>query len=371
MVIYKKFINSIILTTIIITSGSYSIIEPLRYIEIIAPIILLIFLFLNRFIIQNDVIFQLLIFLFFFIFLRALIDLNFKSLFAFRFLSSIIIFLAFFLLSSCKKYFSLYPVTFFLLLILLFEIEVYKYFWEFSYLFSISLVTLLFFNNYIFVFFNLLILFFLGQRTIILVLAYLFFSKFFNLISNFKTSLILIITISIVLVILNYWNLSDRAFRAFINFEISSYFDTFLLFLQDAPNYSYNDFIFKYKRDTLLLARELDQDFSLLLRFKKWSHAIANSNFITFLFGLGPGYFGKAADSGWLRLFFEYGILIFIIISFLLNKLINMSNPIQKTILVVFIIFNIFVDIMFAPLLMGFTGFILGLTRNRNEIFYK
>ena len=98
---------------------------------------------------------------------------------------------------------------------------------------------------------------------------------------------------------------------------------------------------------------------------------MANSNIITFLFGLGPGYFGKGADSGWLRLFFEYGIFTFIIISFLLYKLINKSNQIQKTIFVIFIIFNIFVDVIFAPLLMGFTGFMLGLTKDRNEIFYK
>ena len=371
MIIHKKFINSIILLILIITSSNYSIIEPLRYIEIIAPIILLFFLIKNRFTVQNDIIFKLLIFLFFFIFLRTLIDLNYKSLFAFRFLSSIIIFLSFFLLSSHKKYFNLYPVTFFLLLVISYEIEVYRYFWEYSYLFTISLVTLLFFNNYIFIFFNTLILFSFGQRTIILALTYLFGKKFFNLISNFKSSFIIIILISLVFVIHNYLNLNDRSFSVFKNFDISNYADTFLLFLQDAPNYSYNDFLNENRIDTLLLSKELGQDFSLLLRFQKWSHAMANSNIITFLFGLGPGYFEKGADSGWLRLFFEYGILIFIIISFLLYKMINKSNQIQKTIFVIFIIFNIFVDIMFAPLLMGFTGFILGLAKNRNEIFYK
>jgi len=141
--------------------------------------------------------------------------------------------------------------------------------------------------------------------------------------------------------------------------------------LQDAPNYSYNEFVFENRRDTSLLSKELGLDFSLLLRLTKWSHAIANSNFITFLFGLGPGYFGKGADSGWLRLFFEYGVFTFIIISFLLYKLINKSNQIQKTIFVVFIIFNIFTDVIFAPFLMGFTGFMLGLAKDRNEIFYK
>ena len=370
MVVQKKFINSIILVTLIIASGTYSIIEPLRYIEIIAPIILLFFLILNRFIIQNDIIFKLLILLFFFIFLRTLIDLNSQSLFAFRFLSSIIIFLSFFLLSSQNRYFALYPVTFFLILVLLYEIEVYKYFWEYSYLFTISLVTLLSFNNYVFVFFNVLILFSLGQRLTIIALVYLFI-KFINLISNFKTFFSIIIVISLVFVTFNYLNLGNRSFRAFYNLDISGYVDAFLLFLQDAPNYSYNDFLNENRRDVLLLSKELGLDFSLLLRFQKWSHAMANSNIITFLFGLGPGYFGKGADSGWLRLFFEYGIFTFIIISFLLYKLINKSNQIQKTIFVIFIIFNIFVDVIFAPLLMGFTGFMLGLTKDRNEIFYK
>ena len=73
----------------------------------------------------------------------------------------------------------------------------------------------------------------------------------------------------------------------------------------------------------------------------------------------------------WVRLFFEYGFFIFIIVSFLLYKLIKISNSLQKTIFAVFIISSFFLDVMFSPLLMGFTGFILGLARNRNKIFKK
>ena len=113
MAAYKKLINSIFLLVVIIVTGVSNIIEPLRYIEIIAPTIIVLFLFLNHFKIQNDIVFKLLIFSLFFIFLRALVDLNFNSLFALRFLSSIIVFLAFFLLSSQHKYFTLYPVVFF------------------------------------------------------------------------------------------------------------------------------------------------------------------------------------------------------------------------------------------------------------------
>ena len=132
MVNYKKFINSIILLLFIVTSGIYAVIEPLRYIEIIAPVIILLFLIQNRFVIQNDIIFKLLVFSFFFIFLRTIIetiiDFNAVSLLGFRLISSIIVFLAFFILSSHQKYFTLYPVIFFLILSLLLKFEVYKYF---------------------------------------------------------------------------------------------------------------------------------------------------------------------------------------------------------------------------------------------------
>ena len=369
MAAYKKLINSIFLLVVIIVTGVSNIIEPLRYIEIIAPTIIVLFLFLNHFNIQNDIVFKLLIFSLFFIFLRALVDLNFNSLFALRFLSSIIVFLAFFLLSSQHKYFTLYPVVFFLILVFLFKIGLYRYFWEYTYLFSISLFTLLYFNNFIFSLFNVLIIFFLGQRTGVLIVVYLFITFFFT----FRLIQKLISIIILILLFFVFFDYLDLPYRlqVFTKLNILTYSDTFLLFLQDAPNYSYREFVNENREDIVLLARELELDASLLLRFAKWTHAIANSNSITFLFGIGPGYFGKGADSGWFRLFFEYGFLIFITISSLIYKLIKLSNSPQKTIFGIFIISNFFLDIMFSPLLVAFTGFILGLTKNRNEISYK
>ena len=124
---------------------------------------------------------------------------------------------------------------------------------------------------------------------------------------------------------------------------------------------------FKQKNQIRKYSLENDQDFSLNIRLRKWTHAISNSSLRTIFFGLGSGYFGLAADSGWIRLLFEYGLIITFIFIFLIFFIFKKSNSIQKLIVGIFVISNIFLDIMFAPMLMGFTGLMLGLTKNINK----
>ena len=65
-------------------------------------------------------------------------------------------------------------------------------------------------------------------------------------------------------------------------------------------------FQFVYEDRSLLSSQG---DLSFHLRLRKWLFAFKDMSVLEVLFGLGPGYFGGAADSSVLRLFFEGGAL--------------------------------------------------------------
>lgn len=67
---------------------------------------------------------------------------------------------------------------------------------------------------------------------------------------------------------------------------------------------------FVYEDRSLLSSRG---DLSFHLRLRKWIFAYQDMGYGELIFGLGPGYFGGAADSSLLRLFFEVGIIGLII----------------------------------------------------------
>lgn len=67
---------------------------------------------------------------------------------------------------------------------------------------------------------------------------------------------------------------------------------------------------FVYEDRSLLSSRG---DLSFHLRLRKWIFAYQDMGFGELIFGLGPGYFGGAADSSLFRLFFEVGIIGLII----------------------------------------------------------
>lgn len=72
----------------------------------------------------------------------------------------------------------------------------------------------------------------------------------------------------------------------------------------ESKDSDYYQFVYE---DRSLLSSQGDLSFHLRLR--KWIYALKDMSLLEIFFGLGPGYFGGAADSSVLRLFFEGGIL--------------------------------------------------------------
>lgn len=68
--------------------------------------------------------------------------------------------------------------------------------------------------------------------------------------------------------------------------------------------YSYEEFVYQQRE---LLGNSGDLSFHLRLR--KWIFASSQMDTFSFIWGLGPGFFGGAADSSYLRIFFETGIV--------------------------------------------------------------
>jgi hypothetical protein len=124
---------------------------------------------------------------------------------------------------------------------------------------------------------------------------------------------------------------------------------------------SYDEFVYG---DRLLLTDE--GDLSLHLRFKKWAYALSDmNNFIRIIFGNGPGYFGGAADSSILRVFFETGILGIILWFSLLIKLVKKR---YFPFIICVIINSLFIDTFYSSKITFLTVLIIMFYENRGRI---
>ncbi len=360
-----KYIYSAALLFFIIFTGSYSFIGSLRFIEFTLPLIILILLIFNRGIIpfgSNHKIF--LIFILSILFF-GLYQLNSNSLYAIRLINSLLTCGTMYYLACSQNLFYLYPKYFFIITVCLYSLGIYTYFWEYTYIFSLLLAPLVYSKNYFFALLNVAFLLLIGQRTSILNIGFIVYAIFLNgKLSYARFFGFLIIIISI---FLSFSYLDIRALNAFKEISFKDLYLAITSAIDIAGYYSYEEFVFGDGREVLTDGGDL----SLHLRFKKWGHAIASSDLYSLFFGLGSGYFGKAADSGWIRLFFEYGLLVFSIFISIIIKLIKLANPLQRLIIGIFIISNMFLDILYSPLLMGFTGIMLGLSRSLNKNVYR
>jgi hypothetical protein len=124
---------------------------------------------------------------------------------------------------------------------------------------------------------------------------------------------------------------------------------------------SYDEFVYG---DRLLLTDE--GDLSLHLRFKKWAYALSDmNNVIRIIFGNGPGYFGGAADSSILRVFFETGILGIILWFSLLIKLVKKR---YFPFIICVIINSLFIDTFYSSKITFLTVLIIMFYENRGRI---
>ena len=100
-------------------------------------------------------------------------------------------------------------------------------------------------------------------------------------------------------------------------------------------------------------------DLSAHLRIRKWASAYSDFDGAAFFFGLGPGYFGKGADSGIIRLVASYGSIVFIIFMFYLNALSGKLGQTGRGLLFFLMACNAFLDITFSVVIMSFFGILL------------
>ncbi len=356
-----RYVYTAFLTLFVIFSGSFAIIGNLRFIEAAVPIIGFVLIVMNRNVVPFGITSKLFLIFIFLILSLGLLQFNNNSLFAIRLANSLITCLVIFYVSSNKLYFNLYPRLLFCLTLFLYVLGIYGYFWEYTYIFSILFVPLVFLKKYIFAAFNVSSLLLIGQRTSILNIGYVLYRIFFTGKLNIVKIFSVFIIFFGILLIFTYFDL--RALNAYKEIDLGAIYHLLSSAIEVAGYYSYDEFVYGDRNEVFVEGG----DVSLQRRFRKWGHALAHSDFNSLFLGLGPGYFGKGADSGWIRLFFEFGLIVFTFFAFLVYKIYKNSNQIQKLVIGVFIISNVFLDILYSPLLMGFTGMLLGLSRGSNE----
>ena len=123
--------------------------------------------------------------------------------------------------------------------------------------------------------------------------------------------------------------------------------------ISQAHSKSYSEFVIEERK---LIGKSESGDLSLHLRLRKWLHAAADmqKNYLKIIYGVGPAYFGKAADSTFFRVFFETGIIGVALFSIWYAKLIGGIRKISSPISIYFLLSNVFLDVFYSPLLMAF-----------------
>ena len=116
-----------------------------------------------------------------------------------------------------------------------------------------------------------------------------------------------------------------------------------------------------------------DGDLSLQLRLRKWSYALTSQleNGHTFLVGLGAGFFGGAADSSWLRVYFETGLIGLLLWSLYFRQAFRLQSSVITYVTICFLLNGAFIDTLFSsrifPLYLLILGSYLG---SRHIIFH-
>jgi hypothetical protein len=122
--------------------------------------------------------------------------------------------------------------------------------------------------------------------------------------------------------------------------------------LSQAGSKSYREFVYQERE---LIGGPGSGDLSLHLRLRKWLHAASTmqKNNLKIIYGVGPAYFGKAADSAFLRIFFETGVIGLIMFFAWYVKFIGGIKNIASPTSLYFLVSNMFLDVFYSPLLMS------------------
>ena len=91
-------------------------------------------------------------------------------------------------------------------------------------------------------------------------------------------------------------------------------------------------------------------DLSLQLRFRKWSYALASQweSPHTFFVGLGTGFFGGAADSSLMRVYFETGVIGLLAWSLFFRHVFRFQSSVISYVTICFLLNGVFVDTLYS-----------------------
>jgi hypothetical protein len=137
-------------------------------------------------------------------------------------------------------------------------------------------------------------------------------------------------------------NRLSNTINEFDYLKISNVVDAGLSLAKMAP--SYESFVYE---DRSVLTEDGSRDLSFNLRVRKWAYAFVNMNELEYVIGLGPGYFGGAADSSIFRIFFETGVLGLLCWAMLLLRL-YVKFKTSRLLLASMIINGIFIDVFYS-----------------------
>jgi hypothetical protein len=206
-------------------------------------------------------------------------------------------------------------------------------------------------RNYLPAILSAYIVFISDQRSLFVALAISFLA--FSFTSNKRTRIGVLILILIVTPTFYYNASSHRVVKTFDSVVSINLADTIKIGIEGAKTKSYEEYVYG---DRGLIGDNKSGDLSLHLRLRKWLHAASTmgENKLKILSGLGPSYFGKAADSTFVRIFYEVGIIGLLVFVIWYLKLIGGVKNIFSPISMYFLMSNMFLDVFYSPLLLSF-----------------
>jgi len=191
---------------------------------------------------------------------------------------------------------------------------------------------------------------------------------FWNTGPHWRKPIFVIASVSLFSVLVDYAD--TRLFNTF--FEVFNYsnINAFFEFQKQVSNTSMDYDTFVYGSRNLVGD---DGDLSLQLRLRKWSYALFSQidSPHTFLVGLGPGFFGGAADSSFMRVFFETGIIGLLFWYLFFRHMFRFQFRAISYITICFLLNGVFIDTLYSsrifPLYLLILGSYLG---SRRTIFH-
>ena len=269
-------------------------------------------------------------------------------------------------------YYYLIVLLFFMPIIPLYEHGLFNYVWEAPTIVSILAIYFLLTPGPRIVKVStiicaLVLIYLSGQRTPAVALIITLAIYFWNTSSHWKKPFLVIILTTTLLAAGTYGD--TRLFITFYDVINPTNITALFQFMSQVDVYSMDYDTFVYGSRSLVE----DGDLSLQLRFRKWSYALTSQlvSHHTFLVGLGTGFFGGAADSSLMRVYFETGVIGLLVWFLFFRQVFRFQSSVISYVTICFLLNGVFIDVLYSsrvfPLFLIILGSYLG---SRKIIFH-